>query len=378
MFGLLLFLLNGVAFADLTDDEPTTAITVDAKTDPYVPLTSGTSATFDTPGPQKIMVQSRRRMAGAGQRAKHAPIEVRGDGNPILTIKVSGTAIPDGRIHDRLEGFPSKDDQTLITVPEGGRQLTLTAPPGGPDFFVRVTSRDNPTNLILPVGIAPTQAAPAVATAPVQDAPRSGEQDKKDNTESKPEPKKRQAARNTAPQNELQAGAGMEMGLGIAARGTHMVFHLGATGRYPIYKDLLSVGGSIGWHRIGVEAERPVTHPISGDISYSADWHTDIVPIIARVSVHVPYPPGPLTPIASAGLGAFIATRTDGSTSTTRLAVGPELAVGVEFGLPVGLLQTTISWAEARTQMGNQGTDGQAVAETLATTRLNLAYLYVF
>ncbi len=135
MFGLLLFLLNGVAFADLTEDDPTTPITVDAKTDPYVPLASGTSATFETPGPQKVMVQSRRRMAGAGQRAKHAPIEVRGDGNPILTIKVSGTAIPDGRIHDRLEGFPSKDEKTLITVPEGGRQLTLTAPLWGcPDW----------------------------------------------------------------------------------------------------------------------------------------------------------------------------------------------------------------------------------------------------
>ena len=96
------------------------------------------------------------------------------------------------------------------------------------------------------------------------------------------------------------------------------------------------------------------------------------------MTVHVPYPPGPVTPIASAGLGAFIATRSEGSDSTTRLAIGPELAVGCEFGLPFGLLQTTISWAEARTQMGNQGVDGQAVSETLATTRLNLAYLYVF
>jgi len=372
-------MLNGIAFAELTDEGPTTPITVDAKTDQYVPLTSGKSATFDTPGPQKIMVQSRRRLAGAGQRAKHAPIEVRGDGNPVLTIKVSGTAIPDGRIHDRLEGFPSKDDKTLITVPEGGRQLTLTAPPGGPDFFVRVTTQDNPTTLILPVGVASAPATPSVAAAPVEDAPRSGEQNAKENEASKkPAKETRQASRNTAAQNELQAGAGMEMGFGIAARGTHMVFHVGATGRYPIYKDLLSVGGSIGWHRIGVEAERPVTHPIAGDVSYSADWHTDIVPIIARVSVHVPYPPGPVTPIASVGLGAFIATRSDGSASTTRFAVGPELAVGCEFGLPVGLLQTTISWAEARTQMGNQGVDGQAVSETLATTRLNLAYLYVF
>ena len=157
-----------------------------------------------------------------------------------------------------------------------------------------------------------------------------------------------------------------------------MVFHVGATGRYPIYNDLLSIGGSVGWHRIAVESNQTTTNPLVGTVTYDANWRTDIVPIITRVTVHVPYPPGPVTPIASLGLGGFIATRTDGSTSTTHFAVGPELATGIEFGLPVGLLQTTVSWSEARAQMGNKGVDGAAVSETLAVTRLNLAYLYVF
>ena len=371
MLSILLALLTAPGLADPPADSATTPITVDAKTSSYLPLSSGSTLAFETPGPRKLTIESRRRMAGAGQRAKHAPLEVRGDGNPIMTIKVPGTAIADGRIHDRLEGFPSKVDRTVITVPEGGSRLTLTAPPGGPDFFIRVTDRDRPTVLIMPAGVAAVAATTADAEEP-KEAPRTGADEDKDKQDRAAKPRKK----NT--QTDLQAGAGLEMGFGVPARGTQMVFHIGATGRYPIHKDLISVGGSIGWHRIGVEAERTSTHPLAGDVSYEADWHTNIVPIITRFTVHVPYPPGPVTPIASAGLGMFIATRTEGDTSNTRLAVGPELAVGCEFGLPVGLMQTTISWSEARAQMGNRGTDGDAVSETFAVTSFNLAYLYVF
>ena len=373
MFALLLILVTSPARSNTTDDGQTTAITIDAKTNRYIPLKSGTSVAFDTPGPRKLLIQSRRRLAGAGQRSKAEPIEVRGDGNPILTIKVPGSAIADGRIHDRLEGFPSNDDKSLVTVPEGGKQLTLTAPPGGPDFFIRVSDRDQPGVLLLPTGMATETPATVVAT-PTKEAPRSGDPTKPSQASTASKNKQNSAAI----QNEIQAGAGLEIGFGVAARGTSMVFHIGATGRYPIYKDLLSVGGSLGWHRIGVETNRTTNNPIAGTVSYAADWHTDIIPIIGRVSVHVPYPPGPVTPIASVGLGTFIASRTDGERSTTSVAIGPELAVGCEFGLPVGLMQSTISWSEARAQMGNQGVNGQAVSETFAVTRLNLAYLYVF
>ena len=178
MLGVLLVLLSAPGAATSPPEDGTIPIPVDAKTTPYVPLSSGSTLAFDTPGPRKLTVESRRRLAGAGQRAKHAPLEVRGDGNPIMTIKVPGTAIADGRIHDRLEGFPSKEDRTVITVPEGGRQLTLTAPPGGPDFFVRITDRDQPSVLIMPAGIAAAATA-VVAKQEPQEAPRTGEKEAK-------------------------------------------------------------------------------------------------------------------------------------------------------------------------------------------------------
>jgi hypothetical protein len=382
-FLTLLMVPTAALAAEEADVSPTVGITVDAKTEHFLPLKSGSTLTFDTPGPQGLLVISRRRMAGAGQRAKTAPIEARGDGHPIMTIAVSGTAIPSGRIHDRMEGFPSKQDKSVITVPEGGKQLTLTAPPGGPDFFVHVSSRDRPDVLILPIGAAPAAAAVAAATAPAE-APRSGEpkEDPQAAEEDAPPPGQ---AKPATPQKaqELKPGVGVELGLGIPARGTSLVTHVGLTGRYPVYRDLLSVGGSIGWHRITVEEQVNVVHPMSGNLEYSANWRTSIVPIQARATVHVPYSAGPIVPIASAGLGLFIATRTDesgadGPQTATKLAVGPELAVGCEIEIDVGLLQTTVSWSEARASLGNRGVDGEPVAETFALTSLYLSYLYTF
>jgi hypothetical protein len=382
-FLTLMMVPSAALAAEEAEASPTVGITVDAKTEHFLPLKSGSTLTFDTPGPQGLMVVSRRRMAGAGQRAKAAPIEARGDGHPIMTIEVSGTAIPSGRIHDRMEGFPSKQDRTVITVPEGGKQLSLTAPPGGPDFFVHVSHRDRPDVLILPIGFGPAAAPVAAATSPAE-APRSGEPKEDPQASEDAAPSQKPAKSSTPPKAEaLRPGAGVELGLGIAARGTSLVTHFGLTGRYPVYRDLLSVGGSIGWHRIAVEEQVNVVHPMSGNLEYSANWYTTIVPIQARVTVHVPYSAGPVVPIASAGLGLFIATRTDESgadepRTATKLAVGPELAVGCEIDIDVGLLQTTVSWSEARASLGNRGVDGEPVAETFALTSLNLSYLYTF
>ena len=370
--------------AEAPTPEPTVAITVDAKTDRFVPLKSGSTLSFETPGPQRLLVTSRRRMAGAGQRANPAPIQARGDGHPIITIQVPGSAIASGRIHDRLEGFPSKQDASVINVPEGGKLLSLTAPAGGPDFFIRLTRRETPNVLLLPIGAAvPTAASAAKADQPPpKEAPRSGTSPSEEDEAAAAGEAEQRSGQAKTPQPEregsLTPGAGIQLGFGLAARGTAMVFHMGVTGRYPIYKDLLSVGGGIGWHRIGVEEEVSVIHPSSGSLKYHADWHTTIVPIVAEVTVHVPYSAGPVTPIASAGLGLFIASRTEDSTSVTKIAVGPSLAIGCEIDINVGALQTTVSWSEARARLGNRGVDGDPVAETFAVTRLNFSYLYTF
>ncbi|MGB0641600.1 MAG: hypothetical protein ACPGTU_19870, partial [Myxococcota bacterium] len=65
-------------------------ITVDAKTETYLSLQSNSSLEFTTPGPAKIVVNSRRRMAGAAQRSAKAPLKAYGDGRLIMTIQVPG------------------------------------------------------------------------------------------------------------------------------------------------------------------------------------------------------------------------------------------------------------------------------------------------
>jgi hypothetical protein len=146
----------------------------------------------------------------------------------------------------------------------------------------------------------------------------------------------------------------------------------------PVYAQLLSAGASIGWHRIRVEEKHHITDATGGYLVYEADYRTTVVPISARITVHVPYPAGPVQPIASAGLGLFIATRTDGVHRSTNIALGPTVAAGCETAIGAGRLQSTIGWSEARARFGNQGLDGGAVRETLAVTRINLRYLYTF
>ena len=148
---MIAFLMALIAFAHATDS---VSITVDEKTTEFLLIPSGTRLDFSTPGPKKITVESRRRLAGAAQRARTAPLSAEGDGNLILTIRVPGIAAPDGIINDALGGVPSKSDRSVVTVPEGGKVLTLEAPVGGPDFFVRVVDRTWPDRLIVPIRVS--------------------------------------------------------------------------------------------------------------------------------------------------------------------------------------------------------------------------------
>lgn len=352
----------------------TTAIRIKNKTEQYLPLSSGSTLVFDTPGPVKLMIESRRRMAGAGQYSKDAPLKALGDGQLIRTLSVPGESISSGTIQDRLGGYPSKSDRSPLAVPPGGQQLSLHAPQGGPDFFVRVTDRDNPTVLILPAGVE----APVVAFSPEPVVEPIDPIEPIEPPQAEAPPPKPRAVPTPTQSPQLTAAAGIETGVGIPARGTNAVAHIGITGRLPVYAQLLSAGASIGWHRIRVEENHHITDPTGGYLVYEADYRTTVIPISARISVHVPYPAGPVQPIASVGLGLFIATRTDGEQSSTNIALGPTVAGGCEIAIGSGRLQSTVGWHEARAQFGNQGLDGGAVAETLAVTRLNLRYLYTF
>jgi hypothetical protein len=352
-----------------------TPITVDAKTESYLSLRSNSSLDFKTPGPAKIVVNSRRRMAGAAQRSAKATLKAYGDDRLIMTVQVPGISIPSGKINDRMGGFPSKAERVVITVPEEGSVLRLEAPEGGPDFFIQVSRKETPDTFLMPIGTvsgtpaATTKAVPIVEKEETSPPPKPTPQE----PIAKAEIKQRKHA-----SASLKPGAGLNMGFGIPARGNKMVFQLAATGRMPIYKKLLSAGGTIGWYKISVEEDVAIADTYGGPLTYSADWHTNVVPIVAHVTAHAPNEFGPVVPIASAGLGLYIATRTDDGEKITSVGVGPEFSAGAEFDIEVGRLQTTISWNEARSRFGNRGPEGEVVRETLAVTRLNISYLYVF
>jgi hypothetical protein len=372
---MMLFFLHLILSIGHAEIEPTVSITVEGNTTEFLLLSSGTRLDFSTPGPKKIAIESRRRMAGAAQRAGTAPITAVGDGNLILTIRVPGTAVASGTINDKMGGYPSKPDRSVVTVPDGGKVLTVEAPIGGPDFLIRVVDRTWPDRLVTPIHsslIDEDIGDPEISEAeePIGDQEEIQQEIDSSQTE-------RPMRSKNAP-DDLRPAAGVKIGFGIPSRGNKMVFAMAATGRYPIYKDLISLGGSLGWHRIGVEEQVAIANPIAGDLTYAANWHTTVIPIVAQGNIHVPFPAGPITPIASAGMGMYIATRTDGSDKTTNLALGPTFGLGAEADIPVGQIQATVSWHEARARFGNQSTDGSAVRESLAVSQLNVAYLYVF
>jgi hypothetical protein len=373
---MLFFLSLILSFAH-AEETPTVSITVDGKTTEFLLLASGTRLDFSTPGPKKIAVESRRRMAGAAQRAGTAPITAEGDGNLILTIRVPGSAVAGGQINDQMGGYPSKPDRSVVTVPDGGEVLTIEAPIGGPDFFIRVVDRTWPDRLVIPIHsslIGEDIGDPDIVEN--EDPPPVQEDEFLSDEVVQEQPQ--QPRRSPDAPDDLRPAAGMLLGFGIPARGNKMVFALAATGRYPVYKDLISAGGSLGWHRIAVEEEVAIANPISGDLTYSANWHTTVVPIVGTANIHVPFPAGPITPVASAGLGMYIATRAEGANKVTNLALGPTFGLGAEADIQIGQIQAMLTWHEARAQFGNQATDGSVVRESLAVSQFNVSYLYVF
>jgi len=355
-------LLLGTAGASTTAGSAVT-VTVNQASVPYLPLPSGTELLFDTPGPKKLTIETRRRMAGPSQRAQSAPMEALGDGQLILTIKVPGTALSSGTIDDRLGGFPSKSDRSVVTVPPGGNQLTLRAPTGGPDFLVRITDRSG--EALLPVsGGEPTPPPKPVVTA-VTPSPKPA-----------PPPQANKRKRTQAAPAALSTAGGIDLGFGLPARGSSPIWHMGLTGRLPVYNNLISVGASMGYHRIRVEETHTIAQPVGGYASQSVDYRTGIVPIEVHAGIHVPA--GPIAPVATAGMTLFVATRTEGSDRVTNAAIGPSLAVGGEAAVGPGSIRLLLGWSEGRARFGNAGTQGESVRETLAVSRISTQYLYTF
>ena len=360
MLFALLFTLAAAAV-----DGPPSMVAVELGDDgssEYVAVPSGDAVHFDTQGPTKLIVESRRRMAGPSQRARPAIIEALGDGNVILTIRVPGIAVANGAIADAIGGYPSKNERSVVTVPPGGKQLTLRAPAGGPDFLVRVTRRSG--ELLFPKGFSTPDAKPTPPAVTIQPKPAAPLL----TTTSQSPPQQAAVA--------LGPAAGLGIGVGRAHRGSGLVPHIHAVGRLPIYEDLVSAGATIGAHRITVDEAHTIGVPYGGYATQTITYQTLVIPIEAHAGVHVQT--GPVTTVGAAGLALSIARRSDGDRTATNIALGPSIGLGVERAVGSGIARILAEWTASQATFGNTDSTGSLARESLAVTRTTIQYLFPF
>jgi hypothetical protein len=360
MMILLQLLLSLALAADVAPRERSIPIRVfDAEVeDVYHALPGGSQLSFVTAGPGKWSVEIRQRVAGAAQRAEGEVVVLGNGKHQIMRIALRAKADIGTRVDDAQGGVVTEAERATITVPATGEFLVLQTQQGSRDVLVRLFNDADPP---------PAVAAAAPPVTPIASTPFVAPNRPKQTKRRPPSPDSRAWL------------AGLSMGLGIPARGSKAVGYLGADVRTLVYRKLVSVGGSAGWYRIAVDETITVADPHLGHTNIQAKWTTDVFPVVARGLVHLPLRLGPALPIAGAGLGLFIARRTEGGASLTKVGVGPELLAGAEMDLErLGKAGANLTWAEARMHMGNLGPDGQPVRETVAHTRLNLSWIYTF
>lgn len=99
---------------------------------------AGGSLDFTTPGPANLTIEVRRRLPAVGKRPAGVRVALLGDGAPVLELVAGQAAITDAKVHDGRGGALSGPDLATVTVPAGGRRLTVRAPADSPDLLVRV------------------------------------------------------------------------------------------------------------------------------------------------------------------------------------------------------------------------------------------------
>jgi len=136
----LLMLISAASAAELSPIEAPapTEIRTGTETGNYHLIRAGRQLDFDTLGPINLTVEVRQRLASTQQRAE-GELKAVGDGvHAIMTITVRASAEKQGFTDDAYGGVPCKVDSAEISVPDGGKMLSLVAPAGGGDFLVRV------------------------------------------------------------------------------------------------------------------------------------------------------------------------------------------------------------------------------------------------
>ena len=121
-----------------------------------------------------------------------------------------------------------------------------------------------------------------------------------------------------------------------------------------------------------------ISSPLQEAQTLSVDYATNVLPLEVNALWHAPWDMGTLQPVAGTGLGFYFSRRVGDLGSGGGLSLGTQWFFGADIPLTSGTLSTTLAWNGARKQFGNRNEDGEAARETLATLRLNLAWLLPF
>ena len=351
----------------------------------YYALDAGSALNYPALGPVELELKTRLRVP-VGRRAASGVVEAYGDGEFRLPdIVVPGRGVAHGQVFDARGGVPSDAVVTTVAIPTGGTSLSLKASAGGPDFLVRVTrsAAPEPTTVrIAPVALAAIEtppAAPVVPLEPASDLVLGTSEACPDPTLPVAVSEAQVAEPSESFLDQHPVRAGLELGLGVPARGTEAVFYYGVQGRIGVVEDMIDAALSVGAYRVGVEETHHFDDPYAGPIAVATDYHTTVVPVelagIYRVPVILL---GIVHPIAGAGVSLDFTRRVDGDEREGGVGLGPTLFGGVDVDAGPGQLSALLGWNGLRHDYGNVNADGEPVRETLATVRVDVAWLYAF
>jgi hypothetical protein len=351
----------------------------------YYALDAGDSLDYLATGPVELVLQTRLRVP-AGRRSVSGVIEAYGDGEfRIPDIVVHGRGVTGGEVFDARGGVPSEPVLTTVEVPPGGTSVTIKARSGGPDFLVRVTKRSarEPVAVAVPpvalAAIDEPPLEPVAAAEPPSDLVLTTSDACAEPTlpvavsEAQVEPPREPFLE----KHPVKAGA--ELGLGVPARGTAAVFYYGVQGRLGVVKDVVDVALSVGAYRVGVLESYQLTDPYAGPITVGADYHTTVVPVELAGLYRVPVILlGIVRPFAGAGVSLDFTRRVEGDERMGGVGAGTTFFGGVDVDAGPGQLSASLGWNGIRHDYGNVNAAGEPVRETLATARVDVAWLYAF
>lgn len=359
----------------------------------YYPLNSGGRLDYAVRGPIQLVVEVRQRFTTSSAVGRPGEIRAYGDGVEFMNIEVKANKYSEasGSIQDDQGGFPSKKDVARFEVPAGGEVLTLKAPRTGPNYLLRIVTQSGGDAVIAsgagtlvserPLDQSPPKPQAAAPAGPwgTGDANLDDLDDLETADASEQDSMTGVADESDEDTFVARPSAGAEMGLGVPARGTTAVPYFGVIGLYPLVEDLVDLQLSIGWYRIGVESELPITDHYAGSFSYSNSWKTAVFPISVSGAVQ-PIDIGPVGVFATGGLGAFLSRRTVESSSdkTGGASLGVQFGLGAMIEAGPGIVRPSLVFRGARKGFGNTGEDGDEIRESLTAVVTNVGYTYTF